>query len=186
MIDSPFDVLIILGSVRAEERKLRAIAGGYAINQKLTKNLLLTGGKTNGINEAKSMQKTILKKFPQTKKNQIFLEENSLDTSTNFQNCLPLIKSHKWKKIGVLANNYHLRRALRLAEAYGIATDGISVEDLLFKYDQKYKIEIKKYYKTNDMKNIFTFEIFLNKLLIIDPYGKIPRKLTQSYYKFIK
>lgn len=186
MNKSNFDVLIALGSVRLEEKNLRAIAAGYALDQKLTKNILLTGGKTEKTSEAKSMLKTIIKEFSNTNKKNIFLEENSLDTSANFQNCLPIIKKNKWKNIGILANNYHLERALKLAKTYGIIATGISVEDLLFEYDSKYKTEIKKYYKTNDMKNIFTYEIFLNKLLIIDPKGKIPRKLSESYYKFIK
>ena len=183
---TPYDVLIVPGSVREKEREFRAIAAGYALNKKLTTNLLLSGGKTSLQTEAQSILKIIKSSFPKIATKNIYLEENSLDTSTNIINSIKIINKFHWKKIGILTNNYHLERTNKLAKNYGIKTEKISADDLLIEFNSNYKNLLKNYYLTTDMRSVFIYENLLNKLLIIDHNAKIPQRISQAYYSVKK
>jgi uncharacterized SAM-binding protein YcdF (DUF218 family) len=184
-MQSTYDVLIIPGSVRGKERYFRGIAAGYALKNNITKNLILSGGKTKEVIESNSLLKTILKEFPSINKSRIQLEDKSRDTVTNLENSKNIIEKYKWRKIGIMTNNYHLKRCLSLAKHNYISSEGITVEEILSNFDKSKLIELTKYLESDEMKSIELLEKILNKLISIDPHGRIPKFSSVIYYKFI-
>lgn len=185
--NSKIDILIVPGSTRLEEEKFRAIAAGYALNNNYAKSLLLSGGKTGFQTEARTMLKIICKAYPKINVGNIYLEERSRDSSANIENSIKTLRKHtEWKCIGILVNDYHKKRFLKITKEYGISPIVLSVDELLFEKNKKYKKLLNDYYNKKDMQNIFKIEKILNKLLIIDSKGKIPRLLSKFYYKFLK
>lgn len=92
--------------------------------------VILLGGKTGraGISEAFAGQKVLLKENVDVSR--ISLEEASANTLENIKNALVLLKE-KDKKIVVVTNRYHLARAKKMAEGFGLDVILCAAEDNL-------------------------------------------------------
>lgn len=180
---SIFQVLIVPGSVRDQERKFRAKAAGFALKNNITENLILCGGKTAKVIESKSMLEMILKEFPGINKSKIYLEQTSTDTSSNIENSIKIIKKNNWKKVGILSSKYHLKRCVKLAKSFGLNTDEISVEEVFNKFDPEELSSFNNYLKTDEMKKIFNLENIFYKVLIFDHKGRFSKLSSELYYK---
>lgn len=100
---------------------------------------IILGGKTGGakISEAFAGKEYLLKK--NITSSRINLEEASVNTLENFKNALTLIRK-KDQNIVVVTNRYHLARAKKLAEGFGLKITLCAAED-------KFKLNLISVYK---------------------------------------
>lgn len=117
------DYIIVLGSKVNGESPSPTLkyrietAAGYLRANPATKAVASGGkGADEGISEAECIKRELIKRGIGA--DRIILEDSSTATSENIENSLRLI-SDKTASIGIVTNNFHLYRALRLAESAG-------------------------------------------------------------------
>ena len=100
---------------------------------------ILLGGKTGGakISEAYAGKEYLLRENIDSSR--INLEEASVNTLENFKNAMTLIRK-KDQDIVVVTNRYHLARAKKLAEGFGMKVSLCAAED-------KFKLNLISMYK---------------------------------------
>lgn len=90
----------------------------------MAKNIIVTGGqgKDEPATEASVMQAYFLKNgVPEA---QVFAEDVSVNTITNFRNAKAIMDAHGWKDAIAVTNDYHVERALWIARDEGVQACG--------------------------------------------------------------
>lgn len=124
------DYLIVLGHKLKNDKPTMVLkyrlrgALKYIDNNQNTK-IILSGGITsdNTISEANVMKDYLVKNGVET--NKIILEDKSIDTVENINNCKSYIDVNS--KIVILSSNYHVVRSKMICRLLGINVKGIGV-----------------------------------------------------------
>lgn len=122
-----FDVAVVLGAAigpdgTASPALLRRIDTAVSLfRQGRVGCLLMSGGGTPS--EASLMRaRALAAGLPGTA---LLLEERSRSTLENAQFCKPIIEERAWRRLLLVTDRYHLRRALYTFGRFGLPADGI-------------------------------------------------------------
>lgn len=166
--------------------RMRVLAAGMMFTEGLVGPIILTGGrlfKKDSPSVAQSMKDYLLLKFPQIPEDSIILEEESVDTSENAENVTQILRERKIPSAIVLTDEPHLPRAKKLFENYGAEVlTGASAQEKLktrSKHGHHQKF-VERLRQSKEFEDFAKREQILNKLLWIDPHGKIPRFLARN------
>ncbi len=132
--DVSTDIVIILGGgLKGETPSLslleRLKAGLEYLERNPDAKAVVSGGQGRGeaITEAEAMKRYLLQNG--IAGDRIIVEDQSTSTMENFMFTKPVVEAavgHEVKKITVITNNFHMLRALMLAERNGFEAYGIS------------------------------------------------------------
>lgn len=194
---STFDAIVVLGAGIKEKQgrlepgvagKMRVISAAEALRGGLARILVLAGGRTKGSaypSEAWVMKDFLTRrytreeeKFSKIPPQSIILEEDSVDTSSTFENVLRLARENGWQRVAVLSSEYHLPRARQLAKNLGLVAKTISAENKLKERDRRFEAAINSYYNSNEIATFRIREKLLGFLLLFDPKARIPRTIA--------
>jgi uncharacterized SAM-binding protein YcdF (DUF218 family) len=130
-----YDYLIILGAGLKEEKisfvlEQRLDKGIEIFKDNLDAKIIVSGGQGPGesLSEAQAMKNYLLEhEIPEES---IILEDTSTSTAENFMYSKDILEKigEADAKLLVITNDYHLYRALMLAEKNGLIVDGVSSE----------------------------------------------------------
>ena len=154
--------------------EMRARAAGLTYSLGMTRTLVITGGHNVGVryslrdnrvferpnlspfalikaklypSEASVMAEFVHRKYA-VPRGAMILEENSIDTRQNAQECRRIIKRLCPKSIGVLTLLYHMERAIEDFAMEGLKAEPIYAEDLLILEDRSWVDRIVEYYSS--------------------------------------
>lgn len=172
------------------EAKIRALAAGEMLQNETVEKVIFSGGQTAGAaypSQAAAMWEYLKKRYPHVQEDHIILEEGSIDTVENAKKIADLLDQYGLDNvILLLTSEWHLKRAQKIFENQGIETEPLSAEELLASRGQKgsarepYKEFLRSYRSSSRVKIEKMKEAILRALLIVDPEGKIPRRITQN------
>lgn len=201
-----YDVVVVLGAGLEEKNgrvspslasKINAIAGYHALSRGVTNILVFSGGQTKGLNypgEAETMWEFVERKYKKQRTDSKFrqlpgsraiFENESWDTSTNLIQLKKLVETHGWRKVLILANDYHVSRVRHLAFNLGLESMPnlqlaiMPAEPLTWFRDPRHYQVTKGFYSSGTMKGIKRKERLLNALLKLDPQARIPRTISR-------
>ena len=115
------------------ESKMTALAAARLLRDGTTDRIIISTGKTAGndwLSESEEMCNYI-KIRNEDLLGRISLEEISIDTAGNAEECKKIIDSAGYQDIAILTTRAHLLRASLLFNNYGIEADGFTSEDVL-------------------------------------------------------
>lgn len=124
VVPRKLDYLIVLGAqirgtkvTEALKRRLDRAVRYLQENPETT--VIVSGGKGSGedITEAKAMADYLFSCGVEAER--ILKEEESTTTYENLKNCLALIGNEKKDKIGIVTNNFHIYRSMKIAGTLG-------------------------------------------------------------------
>lgn len=129
----PLDYLIVLGAQVRENGPSVVLthrldkAADYLLKHPGTKCIVSGGqGKNEPCTEAEGMKQYLLEKGIETQR--ILLEDRSENTTQNIEFSQRLVNL-KGKRVGIVTNNFHLFRALHIAEKQGLTeVEGIAAD----------------------------------------------------------
>jgi uncharacterized SAM-binding protein YcdF (DUF218 family) len=161
------------------ESKITALFASILLKQKIGQKIIFSGGFTKGKeskSEASKMYEFVLN-YIQIPQNDIYLEENSIDTAGNASEVKKYLDKNS--TVYLVSFGYHLKRAKRLFENYGIKVSGIfASEKILSKSLLVHKKLVKEFgFKRKAIKLIKEI-IFLTLVYSIDSKGKILRIIS--------
>ena len=129
--EKDLDYIIVLGA--AVRGDVPSLALSYRINKAYTylkdnpdTQVIVSGGKGSGenVSEAECMARILEEKGIEASR--ILMEDKSTSTEENLEFSYPLIENDN-TNIGIVSSNFHLYRALRIANKYGYSNvQGIS------------------------------------------------------------
>ena len=121
--DEDVDWLIVLGAQVFEDRPSLVLkyrldkAAEYLKSHPDTKCIVSGGqGPNEPFSEAYGMSRYLIDAG--ISEDRIFLEDTSMNTSENLENCLKMLPENHGK-VGIVTNNFHIFRALRIAKKKG-------------------------------------------------------------------
>ena len=133
------DAIIVLGcqvygTVPSAFLKARLDEGLRLYNEGYGKYIVVSGGKGKGenISEAEAMKDYLVSNSVDTSR--IILEDKSRSTIENIQYSSKIIKSIGLNSAVIVSNKYHLKRALLIAEKYGLkaSCSGVFVSNHIY------------------------------------------------------
>jgi uncharacterized SAM-binding protein YcdF (DUF218 family) len=164
------------------ESKISALAAGEMFESGLIDKIIFSGGKTAGKqypSEAEEMMKYMKEKYPDIADELVLLEKESIDTADNAERIAELLKENPTlHKIALMTVGFHLARAEKLFEEFGIETTGFPSEEELKKRSPHYEQFVTSYLKSGRVKFKERKEAIVRGLLSIDTRGKLLRKVT--------
>lgn len=96
-------------------------------------------------------------------------------------NLKKLLDKEKIKgSLAILTNSYHMGRIMKIMENEGLEAEPVTAEDTLLERSRSYRPIVEKYLSSGIMKAKKIKEAILRGLLIIDPAGELPRKITKK------
>ncbi|OGG00296.1 hypothetical protein A2153_02915 [Candidatus Gottesmanbacteria bacterium RBG_16_38_7b] len=146
-----FDTLIVLGknlgwtsdarSIRIDPMHLSTPSEACVISAALLyqpgTKIIFSGGKTVGPqfpSEAQAMSELFLLKRQDALPEDIFWEEESLDTAGNMQKIAGLMSGQTWGRTGLVTTCTHLPNALKLCQTFRVSVEaGIDAEKTILK-----------------------------------------------------
>ncbi|MCL5407210.1 MAG: YdcF family protein [Patescibacteria group bacterium] len=153
------------------DAKMRTIAATQMYLDGLTKEIIFTGGKTatdKGIevSEAEKMKEYaghILQNagIEDDKINKVIvLEDKATNTIENVANVCNIIDQdkEKYQNLAVLSNEYHLDRAQKLMEKFGLKTQGISAEEKVLDRSEKYQKVLDRFFQSPEYRKKLAVE----------------------------
>lgn len=162
------------------ESKITTLASGVLYKEKQNQKIILSGGHTKGKDspsEATKMHEFLETQFPEIPEYNIILEENSLDTAGNAVEVKKLIPDNS--RISLISFGFHLPRAKRIFENFGIVPENIYASDkILKKLSPAYDDFLKKFTIKRKIQKIIRELICAPLAYTIDPKGKILRIIT--------
>ncbi|MBI3442352.1 MAG: YdcF family protein [Candidatus Sungbacteria bacterium] len=171
------------------EAKIRALAAGEMLQNETVEKVIFSGGKTAGMaypSEAAAMREYLKKRYPNIEEDRVLLEEGSIDTIENAKKIADLLERYGLDNfILLLTSEWHLKRAQKVFENQGIETKPLPAEELIASRGQKssahepYKKFLERYRSSSRVKIKKINEAILRALLVVDPEGKIQRRITQ-------
>lgn len=121
--DQDADWLIVLGAQVFEDRpslvlKYRLDKAAEYLKSHPDTKCIVSGGKgpNEPFSEAHGMSRYLIEAG--ISEDRILLEEESMNTSENLENCLKMLPEN-CGKVGIVTNNFHIFRALRIAKKKG-------------------------------------------------------------------
>ena len=112
----------------------------------------------------------------------IIIENRSINTATNMRELRKIVAAQNIKKVLIVTNEYHERRATLLSCEYGVPASSSSAEDLILEVDPERKGEIHNLYHTSEVRIIKTKEELEVIWSLWDPKARAPtllKKLTR-------
>ncbi len=172
------------------ESKMTALAAARLLRDDTTNNVIISTGKTAGNkwpSEAGEMWEYIVQHTNRDKDllKRIYLEEISIDTAGNAEECKKMIDSFDYQDIAILTTRAHLPRASLLFNNYGIEADGFASQDVLQEYiaregGMSYEAFLKAYrFSRRNIKENINEMILYPFTWIADPKGKKLRNVTK-------
>jgi uncharacterized SAM-binding protein YcdF (DUF218 family) len=136
----PVDAIIVLGknwdrkSLKTNNpelsiaSKMNALAGIDLLYSGRCKQLIISGGTTSGYNESEYMYQYIYEilkvvnrwGFSTSLCQKIILENRSISTAQNMEFCKEIIETNNYKSVSICTVDFHLKRSIQLAKAYGL------------------------------------------------------------------
>ena len=121
--DQDVDWVIVLGAQVFEDRpslvlKYRLDKAAEYLKSHPDTKCIVSGGKgpNEPFSEAHGMSRYLIEAG--ISEDRILLEEESMNTSENLENCLKMLPEN-CGKVGIVTNNFHIFRALRIAKKKG-------------------------------------------------------------------
>ncbi len=109
---------------------LERLRFGAFLQRKTGLPILVTGGGSDTSHSEASVMKMVLEEEFGAKVD--FLEEQSNSTAQNAQFSLPILKEHKLKRIFLVSNSWHLKRAEYMFHLYAKEIDIIPIADFAY------------------------------------------------------
>ena len=115
---------LVLGAALWDEKPSPALKERLDLAYQLyregwVQHLILSGGKgDDGLSEAEGMKRYLVDKG--VPPDRLLLEDQSRNTAENIANSKKILLQRNWEQIHLITHDYHMYRALRLAERAGI------------------------------------------------------------------
>lgn len=195
----PFDAIVVPGGgsvttpqgvhIPSYYQQLRLDGAAIAYSKKLAPRIILLDG-VKGPSEDGLTSKTYLQKSLRrlTGENAflpdeaIIIENRSINTATNMRELRKIVAAQNIKKVLIVTNEYHERRATLFSCEYGVPASSSSAEDLIIEADPERKDEIHNLYHTSEVRAIEAKETLEVIWSLWDPKGHVPtllKKLTR-------
>lgn len=130
------------------EAKMRVQACGVLAENGKIQEAIFSGGQTLGENyssEAEAMEKYFRATFPDLKDFPIFLEKESYDTSENAKFTKDIMDRHEINTVFMITSGFHLKRAQKLFQEFGINTYPLGAEELVKQRSNHHDVFADKY-----------------------------------------
>lgn len=177
----PYDAVVVPGAGTFQDtngntvpnlpQQVRLQAAAVAVAEGLASRVVLLNGAGSDDNQTagnKFLKEAVQRNGAELPNNYILTEEQqSVNTATNMQELVEIAADHNLRRLAVVTNSSHLKRATMLACINGISASPFSAEELLGKNEETFSSPLVKF--TTHLKE--SIEI---ALLMWDPYGRIP------------
>ncbi|HEY5220831.1 MAG TPA: YdcF family protein [Candidatus Paceibacterota bacterium] len=163
------------------ESKMSSLAAGEMFKQGLVNKIIFSGGATAGAEyptEAEAMIEYLKEKYPEIPEGSIMAENASIDTPGNAEQIAEILANDPaLQKIALMTVGFHMPRAEKLFEEFGIETTPFPSEEELKKRSPQYERFVKEYLKSGQVKKEVIKEAILRSLLYVDRRGELLRRL---------
>lgn len=188
----PYDSIVIFGAGNSFDResfqssehgKDRLKAGALALYQGFAPRAVLVDGKLPPNVSISSAEEFFLSQYQNFQiqkrqqpgsldeiKERITLIEGPINTASEARELGRLFRQERWKKVLMITNGYHLKRATLLSLANGVMGDSKSAEDILKENNLPYNRKVRTYTLIKEKVELIA--------LIWDPTGIIPTSLA--------
>jgi hypothetical protein len=174
------------GNRMSIDGKMRALAAVELYKEGKADRFIFCGGykpDPSYPSNAELMKDYFLVRCPEIPAENLFVENRSINTQENAAGAEEIVRSHGFAHVGVITNEYHLKRAVEIFQHEGGVVEGIPAEDLLRErtngmdtahmeaFVDAYEHSLQT--KWNEVK-----EVAYRGLLKVDPDGKIAQTLS--------
>ncbi|HTH93040.1 MAG TPA: YdcF family protein [Candidatus Paceibacterota bacterium] len=162
---------------------LNVVAAGILIKLGLVKQIVFTGGKTQGqdwFSEAAEMKRVFIRLFRNVDPELILVEPCAIDTLGNIENMFQAGLLQKDSPVILLTVRQHLRRSqILFRNIANMETGGISSQDLILEHGTaEQKKYVRQYQETIEYRKELVKEWLLRIIVKFDPQGKGLRRIT--------
>jgi len=162
--------------------KIRALAAGEILSRGEVPKLIITGGRFWGEENpslASETWKYIKAKYPEIPESSVILLEEAIDTNSNVNNSVRIMKENGIKNVLLLSSGFHLKRAKDYFSEAGIEVfDTRAAEQETAKRSSRHQKLIEKYQKSFGLKIEQAKEIVLSGIAKIDKKGNLIRDIA--------
>ena len=130
-LSQPFEVAIVLGAPARPDgspspaQRRRVLAAVALVREGRAERLLMSGGPVlHPAPEAAMMRDLALAEGVAPER--VLVEDRSINTIDNARRSGPIIAHHRWRRLALVTDVFHLPRALYVFRRFGLAATGIA------------------------------------------------------------